>query len=411
MARAVYSNPLRNRTNRLRLVQRKKPYKTLISPGVHLCYRRNEGAGTWSVQAGWLKRFALADDHEEANGKTVMNFFEASQAALKLARGNEDSGKPVTVAEAVEAYKTDLQQRGAAVYNASLVQKHLPSDLASKTVLVLKDTDLRKWHSELVSPKFKLSSANRVAKSMKAALRLAATRDKRINNAHAWRVGLKPLKPAKEVSKAKGVKAKVAVRDNYWINDQTVNAIIAGCYEEGADFGAIIHTLAETGTRESQALKLYPADVITKKDGKPVPPKLLLWTSNKGDPDRTEEQRAVAISPKLAKVLQERAVARGPNEPLFDRLWGMSARFRVVLKRLGLDETLTPYTLRHSSIIRQIFANKPLRLVAFDHDTSVAEIERTYGRYLELAKAEDEAMSRVGMLADTSADNVVQLAS
>ncbi len=59
-----------------------------------------------------------------------------------------------------------------------------------------------------------------------------------------------------------------------------------------------------------------------------------------------------------------------------------SLRFRVVLKRLGLDLSLTPYTLRHSSIIRQIRSNVPLRIIAFVHDTSVVEIERTYGRYL-----------------------------
>lgn len=76
----------------------------------------------------------------------------------------------------------------------------------------------------------------------------------------------------------------------------------------------------------------------------------MIWCSAKGR-DRDPEQRSVPISAKLAATLRARAIARGPTRQLFTRMWGMSARFRVVLERLGLDPTLTPYTLRHSSII------------------------------------------------------------
>ena len=85
----------------------------------------------------------------------------------------------------------------------------------------------------------------------------------------------------------------------------------------------------------------------------------------------------------------------------------MSARFRVVLERLELDLSLTPYTLRHSSIIRQIRSNTPLRMIAFSHDTSVIEIERTYGRYL--SNASDD-LTRRGLLVDEPVSgNVVKL--
>ena len=86
----------------------------------------------------------------------------------------------------------------------------------------------------------------------------------------------------------------------------------------------------------------------------------------------------------------------------------MSKRFRVVLKRLDLDLTLSPYVLRHSSIIRQIRSNTPLRIIAFEHDTSVQEIETTYARYLNNAK---DDLSRKGLLADDAppVDNVVRV--
>jgi hypothetical protein len=64
---------LETATARRRLGPRKKPYWTTISPGVGLGYRRNAGAGTWSVRStdghgsDWIKRIALADDLERAD--------------------------------------------------------------------------------------------------------------------------------------------------------------------------------------------------------------------------------------------------------------------------------------------------------------------------------------------------------
>ena len=48
-------------------------------------------------------------------------------------------------------------------------------------------------------------------------------------------------------------------------------------------------------------------------------------------------------------------------------------------------------------IIRQIRANVPLRVIAFSHDTSVGEIERTYSRFL--GNAADD-LTRASLLAD-----------
>jgi len=102
----------------------------------------------------------------------------------------------------------------------------------------------------------------------------------------------------------------------------------------------------------------------------------MLWCSNKGK-DRDPEQPSVPITPKLTEMLRQRAKARGMKRSLFNRIWNMSNRFRVLLERLDLDLSLTPYTLRHSSIIRMIRANTPPRMIAYVHDTSVQEIERT----------------------------------
>jgi integrase len=397
MARSIYSGKLKNRSNRLKLPIRKKPYKQLIAPGVFQCYRRNGGPGTWSVEAGWLKRFAIADDYEDANGTSVMSFYQAQAHALKMVRGSEGDGdKPATAAEAVNAYETDLEVRGGAKYNATSVRNHLSPTMLAKVVMLLTESELASWRNGLVAKGLKLSSANRVGKSFKAALALAAKRDKRITNSAAWKNGLRPLKKKGNNNPP---------RDNYYLPDATIHVIVRECYVDDAEFGALIDVLAGTGTRESQALKLWPDDI---RDDDTDEPRLMMWCSSKGR-DRDAEQRSLPISPKLAEMLRARANKRGPDRPLFDRIWNMSARFRLVLERLNLHPSLTPYVLRHSSIIRQIRSNTPLRITAFMHDTSTTEIERTYARYLN--SASDDA--RKGLLADAvtpAASNVVKLA-
>jgi hypothetical protein len=60
--------------------------------------------------------------------------------------------------------------------------------------------------------------------------------------------------------------------------------------------------------------------------------------------------------------------------------WGDLRRpFRRAIEKLGLDPTIvTPYSLRHSSITRQLLRGVPIRVVAASHDTSVPMIEKSY---------------------------------
>jgi hypothetical protein len=43
---------------------------------------------------------------------------------------------------------------------------------------------------------------------------------------------------------------------------------------------------------------------------------------------------------------------------------------------------VTLYALRHTSIVRQLLAGIPIRIVAAIHDTSVREIENTYSAFI-----------------------------
>jgi len=71
---------------------------------------------------------------------------------------------------------------------------------------------------------------------------------------------------------------------------------------------------------------------------------------------------------------------------------------------------VTMYALRHSSIVRMLLLNVPIRLVASLHNTSVAMIEKHYSRYI--VEYSDE-ISRKALLQHEapSGENVVALVS
>ena len=63
-----------------------------------------------------------------------------------------------------------------------------------------------------------------------------------------------------------------------------------------------------------------------------------------------------------------------------------------VVTGIGLDPAeVTMYALRHSSIVRMLLRNVPIRLVASLHNTSVAMIEKHYSRYITEHSIDDIA--------------------
>lgn len=396
MARRVRS-PLETRTGRLKLPVRKKPYAVVIAPTIGLCYRRNAGAGTWSVKCnGWLKRFALADDFEDANGESVMTYWQALEHAKALARAGEGTTEQLaSVAEAIAAYAADLARRGAIRYNATQLRRHVPKSMQAKTVAVLTEKELHQWRQGLIDGGLKPSSADRIAASLKSALNLVAANDDRIRNARAWKEGLKA--PHDED----------AAPRNLILPDPTIAAIVYACYAEDPAFGLLMHALAETGTRESQLLRLKVYDLQDEHA------RLMMPSSRKGK-NRTKNRpvtyRPLPISPRLAAALRQHATGKRPDAPLFDKIWNLAMRLRPVIEQLGLDSKITPYALRHSSIVRMIRERVPLRLVAAHHDTSTAQVESTYSRNIVGDLSEPVTRATLPDLAKPAAGNVVPLA-
>ncbi len=411
MARSIRASHLESRTARMKLERRRKPYVVRVAPGVRLGYRRNQGTGTWSVIAAdgkssnWVKKFAVADNHEEANGEQVLTFWQAQDRARKLARGGKnadqesDVGRPLTLREALDAYEADLIARGGDVHNVARVRGHLPNTLNAKTVALLTASELHRFRNNLLAKKLRGSSVNRISNALRAALNLAAAQDQRINNQTAWRIGLATI-------------FDTAQARNVILTDRVVRDIIVAALVIGNELGLLVETAAVTGARVSQIANLRVVDLQADRPD----PRLMMPSSRKGRGQKKVTHVPVPIPTSLAEKLKRVSKGEATDAPLLTKpngeRWKQSDHsrlFRRAVLSAGPDTSdVTIYALRHSSIARDLLANVPVRVVAAKHDTSIPMIERNYSKYIA---DHADVLSRRAML-DASisfGDNVVSL--
>jgi integrase len=403
VTRRIRSAKLETRSARLRLPIRGKPYFVKLTRGLALGYRRTKAAGTWIVRVtkdgeDWTERLATADDYDSADGKQILTYDEASAKAKTLAH----AGKPATdnsVKAALDRYETDLKNRNGDLGNVTRVRAYLSERLASKVVATLAHDDLTAFRDTLLA-NIKHASAKRTVNAFKAALNLAADSDERITR-RPWKTALKIDGADNEAR-------------NVILDDTDRRAVILAAHRDSDEFGLLINILDETGARPSQVVRLQgedvQADFIDPKSRKRQP-RLMMPTSRKGRGQKKITHRPVPITTGLADRLKGRTgvlLKRADGKP-----WA-----EVNLTR-GFDEAMegvtfnnpakvVMYALRHTSIVRQLLANVPVRIVAALHDTSVVMIERNYSKYIadhadELARATLPAPAKVVSLGDRRA--------
>ena len=387
MARKIRSAQLETRTARLKLPPRGRPYTVRVADGVRLGYRPiGKSAGTWNVLGAdgkggsWLQRFAVADDYEPANGDTILDFWQAQDRARELVHGGRDgnaaddrAGKPITVVAALDVYAADLKTRGGDVASVARVRLHLPVRLVDKAVPLLKVRELRHFRDTLAN-KRAAGTVDRICNVLRAALNLAADTDDRIVSRQAWEVGLKGMYDATEAR-------------NVILPAEPIRRIVEEAYTIGPEFGLLVEIVATTGARVvSQVARLEVQDV----QGDRTDPRLMMPSSKKGRGQKKINRRPVPIPESLAVRLRQAGHRRAADAPLLVKPSGEPWRksdhtrlFARAVEQAGLDPTeVTAYALRHSSIVRQLLANVPIRVVAVNHDTSTAMIEKTYSKYI-----------------------------
>jgi integrase len=388
MARKVRYSALESRSARLKLQVRRRPYPgPSLARGVSLLYRRNGTNGTWVLKASdghgayWTKGFAFADDFEDSNAKNILTFYEAQDAAKKLARGDDGGtdNAPITIDGALKDYKRDLEARNANPYNAESPRVHLTKVLLAKPAQLLNAHELKKWRDGLLG-KIAPATVNRVCRCLCAALELARQHDERIQNRQAWEVGLAGLPDAQEAR-------------NVILSDDKVREFVTAAYTHDHQLGLLTDTLAITGARPSQAVRLRVEDLRDH----PVRPKLMMPKSAKGGgrnrSRKRHERYSVPITVQLAAKLRDAAKGRADDAPLLTQrdgsAWGDNPGQRYhrhidkIVTEIGIDPAVvTIYALRHSSIVRMLLQNVPIRLVASLHNTSTGMIEKHYSRFI-----------------------------
>jgi integrase len=285
----------------------------------------------------------------------------------------------------------------------------------------LTEGDLLKWRAALPH-EMKSTTKKRLINDLKAALNAAYTdnRSKLPTTLPATiKHGLRMVDD--------GGEAEPFARENQILTDAQVAAIIGAARkvdeEQGweGDLFRLVVVLAATGARFSQVIRLQVRDLQRDQA------RIVMPGSRKGR--GAKGSTPIPIGADVLKALLP-AVAGRPNDaPLLERwrskqiagsirwercgrsAWQYSELNRpwpAIRARAKLPHVI-PYALRHSSIVRGI-KHLPIRLVAALHDTSVAMIERHYGRWIADGLDELAARAVVPLIPAGETENVVQLA-
>jgi integrase len=393
---------IETKTARSKLPVSKNPVFERLGQGASIGYRRTAGgAGVWIVRIanpngnrrGTEKRLALADDLAPADGRAIMDYHQAAEAARRLGRGETEEAKPtvVTLKDAVDAYKADLAARNAGTDNVTRLLFNLTPALLKRPVGLLDVTELRKWRDAAVK-RMAPASVNRLITILKAVLNLAAARDERLST-RPWEIGLAALPEA-------------TTARNVVLPEATIRRLVSAAREQSAEFGLLVETLALTGARVSQLARCQGRDLVGER--------LMIPSSAKGQNKRASRV-PVPIPAGLADKLRVGAQGRPQSGPLLVKpsgeAWAKSdhARpFRRAVEAIGEDaETVSSYALRHSHITAQLLAGLPVQLVAKLHDTSASQIEKHYAA--TIASHTDELVRESMMELDRPAGEVVPL--
>lgn len=428
MARTVAEVRLQDRSARARLPAKHHPYWRSICEGRHLGYYRGGRGGSWIARCRppeggeyVTKSLGSADDVVEADGEAVLSWRQALDAALAWFNLVENPGfvdaADLTVRTAVEEYAAmrdarDSARAGRPVRSdgRSRLTRYVVVDEQLDRIKLhdLTESDLKAWQGRLKS--LKVLTRQRLANDLKAALNYCYQNHRRALPADfpiTVKVGLKPNESYWE-------HGETVARENQILEDRQVREILRLAIEqdEDGDFSLLVVLLAATGARFSQLRRMSVADVQLDQS------RLLVPTSFKGK-GRSPALIKVSIGADVAKLLRPAIIGRPKNEILLQRWryrqtsptkwervgrapWKtaseMTRSWNRVVDAAGLSGTI-PYALRHTSIVRGIRANLPIRLVAALHDTSVTMIERHYSRWITEGLEELAARAVVPLLA------------
>ena len=278
MARATRNARLENREARRKLRARNEPYWQPIDKGLSLGYRKGEKGGTWYLRRRendryQIEQIAIADDHQDSDGASVRNYFDAQALARSVAasRAKGDSGTShLTVADAAARYLDWYEQhRKAFTETKATVEAHILPAFGPRLLSELTTTEIKAWRDKLASKPARVrsgigkkqqfrpkpeddngkrarkSSANRILTVLKAMLN-KAFEDELVSDDLAWR-RVRPFENADEPA-------------TRYLTLAEATRLINACRR---DLRQLVKAALFSGARYSELTRLLVADVNT----------------------------------------------------------------------------------------------------------------------------------------------------
>ncbi|MGX5842676.1 tyrosine-type recombinase/integrase [Mesorhizobium sp. ArgA1] len=445
MARTRTDAAITTRNARKQLKPRKKPYCRSLGPTAAIGYQRKPRGGVWqAIESLGDKRYrveqvGIADDFLDADGVNVFDYEQAKSAALvKISSWHAEEiasaeGPSPTVHSAVKSYIESQAARERAVMGKGRVRadarlrlsRHVLSDpLAEIALHELKETHFDQWRTRRSSD-LSVSTVRRVINDLKAALNAAAVKNRSRLPAEVAIIIKNGL--------SAGEAAAPIARDQAALPDADVRRIIEAARAVDIDQGwdgdllRMVLVLSATGARFSQVARMAVGDVQIPQS------RLMVPTSRKGRGTKNTTHIGIRVGTDVIDQFRAAIAGKQRGEALLQRWrhvqtkatdtrppqWVRDARgpwiaaselarpWLDIITRAGLSREVVPYSLRHSSIVRQLRAGLPVRLVAALHDTSTTMIERHYASAIVDLLDELSASAIIPLMANQPGTNVV----
>ena len=428
MARTVRDAELMNRTKRLKLAPRAKPYWRALEAGLHLGYRRSKaGSGAWIVRRFLGEgrydegRIGHADDFDAADEKTVFSFDGAQKVARDRARaakradlGIQPDAGPYTVADTIRDYFEARERRGSKGIEADRksAEARIVPDLGGIEVARLTTKRIRDWQSGLAkAPKLvrtkasaneratraidaddadavraRRSTANRVLTILKAALNHAYSEEKAASD-EAWR----KVKPFAEVDTP-------VVR---FLTTAECTRLINACDK---DFRALVRGALLTGCRYGELTRMEAAD-FNREAGT-----ITVRLSKAGKP------RHVVLTDEGRELFETLTAGREARQLVFRRddggAWGSSHQARPIAEASAvakIDPAATFHILRHSYASALAMRGVPMGVIAAQLGHSDTRMTEKHYAHLAPSYVADTIRANLPTMGGGDPSNVVRL--
>lgn len=402
MARAVRS-PLESRTQRLKLDRGRKHW-VAIGEGLSLGYRRGR-------KPSWIVRYRVgekvrqkmigeADDYQEADGESILTYFQATERAREAMRKHRTSRKEFTVGDAMAEYLEFLRlHRKSADTTKAVIDAHILPQLGDKKIEDLTPRMIRKWHESLAKaparlrggktregdPRARKATANRILTVLKAALNRAYAEEP-VGDPTAWR----SVKPFARV---------VAAKIRFLTKDECLRLVNA-C---DPDLRLLVQAALLTGCRYGELAKMRVEDF--DPDAKSVH----VAESKSG------KARHIPLTDDGVKFFSRVSTGRKSDEPMFTKngkTWKRGWQRRPLLeacKRAGINPPASFHILRHTFASHLVMAGAPLTVVAHCLGHSDTRVTERHYAHLCPSYAAEVVRQALPTLGKVETDEVVRI--